>query len=184
MKQWKKITSMLIVFTFLIGIMGSNLSATTQLNKANEDVFSGEQLEFADIVMSNLENYTDSDGNPQIKITDKISLQDQLNTNSSNIISFEELESTISDFNYYMSAGENALTELAEEFKNSLQQNNGIQPMALTCSDILGIIGLIHSGNYALAAMLLGVTGPAAFLVPFLIATAYTAGSVLGCRYG
>lgn len=182
MKQWKKLTSLLMAVVFLVGIISSPVSAATQMNKLVEDALTDEQIEFVEVVMGSLENYTDlSSGNPQIKIIDKDKLKSEMDALSSDIMTFEELEATISNFNYYMSDGENALTELVDEYKVELEESE-YQTMGLSCSDILSIIGLIHSGNYALAAFLLGVTGPAAVIVPLLVAAAYTAGSVIGCK--
>lgn len=131
MKQWKKVTSVLMMIVFLIGTLGSPVSAATKLNKGNQDTLTVEQLKFAEVVMENLENYTDLDGNPQIKIINKNRLQNQMNSVSVGSITFEELETTVSKFNYYMSDGENALTELVDDVTRSLDEslNNGYQTM-------------------------------------------------------
>nr|WP_295975690.1 hypothetical protein [uncultured Bacillus sp.] len=178
MKLSKKVTIGLMTAVLLIGIMGSSFSvqAATSQNNGLTD----EQMELARVVMSSLENYTDSEGNAQIKIINKHELKKQIAKMNTDLIKFKDLEKAVSNFNYYMASGDNAVTAAADDVVNQLASQP--VPYGLSCGDILSIIGLIHSGNLALAALLLGVTGPAAFLVPFLVAAAYTAGSVIGCN--
>ncbi len=47
-----------------------------------------------------------------------------------------------------------------------------------TCSKALQFIGYIHSGAYAVAGALLGITGPAVVIAPILIGLVYQAGSL------
>ncbi|MCB7068822.1 hypothetical protein LIZ76_02410 [Caldibacillus sp. 210928-DFI.2.22] len=181
----RKVTCLVISITLLFGILGSSVSAQT-IPTRNKGL-TQEQTKIAEIIMRHLENYTDENGNKQLKITNKNELKQQINNSGINLITFEQLETAVSNFNYYMAAGENAVTEAADDISSQLATlknttKTEVGTMKLTCSDIVSIIGLIHAGNYGLAALLLGVTGPAAFIVPFLISAAYTAGSVLGCK--
>lgn len=56
------------------------------------------------------------------------------------------------------------------------------QLAGLSCSDLVSIFGLIHSGHYGYAALLLGISAPVAFTVPFLVGVVWTIGGVIGCN--
>lgn len=182
MNSSKRLVSVLMVATLLIGLLGSPVSASNLPTNANLPELTDEEKEMIQIISAHLDNYVDPNGNVQLKLTNKDELKKQLNNLSGDLITFEELETSIENFNYYVIEGDNAVSDLVDEVSAQLQTNGGIQLMKLTCSDILSIIGLIHSGNLAIAAALLGVSGPAAVSIPILVAAAYTAGSVIGCK--
>ncbi|MED0677607.1 hypothetical protein P4S93_17425 [Aneurinibacillus thermoaerophilus] len=59
---------------------------------------------------------------------------------------------------------------------------NVISTKAISCSDVLGAIGLIYSGSYAAYAAtdaLLGISGGLSAGIPFIIATVYYLASLL-----
>jgi len=79
MKQWKKKTSMLIVFVFLIGMLGSPVSAASTNLGDSKDNLNGElteeQKELALILQESFEGYIDEDKNVQIRIKDNVDLE-------------------------------------------------------------------------------------------------------------
>ena len=102
----------------LFGVLGSSVSAQT-IPTQNKGL-TQEQAKIAKIIMLHLENYTDENGNKQLKITNKNELKQQINNSGTNLITFEQLETAVSNFNYYMAAGENAVTEAAADISLKL----------------------------------------------------------------
>lgn len=179
MKLLQKVTFGLMASILFIGMMGSTVSAQALKSEKKGNGLTEEQMELSEIVVKHLDNFTDSNGNKQVKIINKEELKNELN--NIDILSYEQLQSSVSQFNYYMDNGENTITKTADDVSNQLkanQTNGEISTMGFSCGDALTAIGLIHAGSYTAAAYLLGITGPAAIVVPLLVSAVYGIASI------
>lgn len=86
-------------------------------------------------------------------------------------ITAQELTEVIDKFNSYVAEDNEIISQTKEEVLNQLPTPNS--RARISCGTVMGAIGLIHSGSYSAAAYLLGVTGPASFVIPLLVSTAY-----------
>ncbi|MEQ6377416.1 hypothetical protein RZN25_11355 [Bacillaceae bacterium S4-13-56] len=183
MKIWKKFTFVFMATVLFVGIVGSSVSAqVSPSKKTNKSNLTQEQIVLLQTVSNHLENYTDSEGNKQIKIVNKNELAHKLK-NVDTSLNLGQLQSSINKFNRYMADGDNVVTEtadnIAQEMKDNMNgQQDGVSTMGFSCGDALTAIGLIHSGSYSAATYLLGITGPAAVIVPLLVSTVYGIASI------
>lgn len=176
MKMLQKVTFTLLVAVLVFGIAGSPFAQAASKNETNG--LTEEQMEFSRTILGHLEAYIDENGNQQLRITEAEELESALN--GSEIISYDEFQSVVEQFNTYISEGDNVVSNTADSIAKELNTNEPGQmgTMAISCGDALSIIGLIHAGSYSAAAYALGITGPAALLIPLLTSAAYTAASI------
>jgi len=178
--KFKKFSLITIVTMLLLTMVGAPVSASAKSN--TDQGLSQEEKEIVEIVLGHFENYTNTEGNVQVKIINEKDLENKLNESDVEL-SFEQLQSAVENFNYYMNEGDNLVTDTADDIANQLESNtsNGmITTYAITCSDALSAMGHLHSGSYAAAARLLGLsTGPAGIIIPLLVDAAYTIGAEL-----
>lgn len=178
-----------LLIVFMIGVLAligplAPVSAATINSSTASNGLSERDLQAARIIIKHLETFVDSNGNKQIKVTDKKTLQRDLKS-IKYPLNANQLEKAVERFNYYIVAenGKGIITDMTNDvtskLKGTTSPDTQFTTYALTCSDVLGAISLIHSGSYAAAAYLLGVTGPAAVIVPVLVSTAYYLGSLL-----
>ncbi|WP_330949497.1 hypothetical protein [Virgibacillus sp. MG-45] len=182
MKICKKLTFVFMATVLFIGIVGSSVSAQVSPSKINKNNLTQEQIALVQAVSKHLENYTDSEGNKQIKIVNKNELVHKLKKVDTSL-NFGQLQSSINKFNRYMADGDNVVKETADDISKEMKDNineqqGGISTKAFSCGDALTAIGLIHSGSYTAAAYLLGITGPAAVIIPLLVSTVYGIASI------
>lgn len=185
MKISRKLFTLLTTIILAFGTLASfntTVNASTQTN-----IDGGFTREASQLILDHLTNFTDSNGNLQVKITNPKNLKVEMKKFDLPL-TFEELETTISKFNYYMAEGDNVVTETAENIAKEMKENmanqsynnldSGISTMAISCGDALSVIGLLHSGSYATAAFLLGISTASGLIIPLIIAAAYTAASI------
>lgn len=175
MKKLEKFGLTIMAAMLLLAMVGVPVSASA--NSQTVPGLTEDEQEIATIVLGHFENYTDSEGNVQIKIINENELMHKLE-NSDVELDFEQLQSAVIKFNNYMAKGNNIVSETADDIATQLKANPSegvITTLAVTCSDVLTAIGLIHSGSYSVAAALLGVTGP----VPLVVSAAYSIGSMV-----
>ncbi|MDF7672830.1 hypothetical protein PT281_06045 [Lactobacillus sp. ESL0701] len=113
----------------------------------------------------------DAKGLPQIKIIDTDYLATSLKEAKTGL-SINEVKNVVNKINNFIKAH-------PSEFKN-IDDNPLLRKKHKgTCAKALQFIGYVHSGMYAAAAALLGISGPAAVIVPLVIGLLYQAGSLL-----
>lgn len=109
----------------------------------------------------------------RVSIKDTPELRELLKANGS---SYSELNQMVGQINLYFNKNKSevktSLVNLYTTNKKKKKNRSG------TCSKALQFIGYVHSGAYAAAAAMLGVTGPTAVIVPLLIGLIYQAGSL------
>lgn len=88
-------------------------------------------------------------------------------------ITAQELATVIDKFNSYVSENNKTIIQTKKEVLKQLPNSNRRSRSLISCGNVMGAIGLIHAGSYSAAAYLLGITGPASFIVPLLVSTAY-----------
>lgn len=173
------------VFSVFILVVAS-LLGLSQLGFAETKEDGGltqKEKQTAEIVLSGVSRYVDENGEFQLRINDIDNLQLELEAVNASV-SVEELKEAIDRFNYLIVAenGEGTITNLVDDVSDVLPTPNSnprLRGKLITCSNVMGAIGLIHGGSYSAAAYLLGITGPASLLIPLIISTAYYLGGLL-----
>lgn len=105
------------------------------------------------------------DGTVEVYIKNKDEVANKLAENG---YSYTQVDTVLAQINKYFEGNK-------DEFVPSysvLRKGSG------TCSKALQFIGYVHSGAYAAAGALLGITGPAVVIAPILIGLVYQAGSL------
>ena len=170
----KKFTLMLIGLFLLISFLTPSFSvyATNVEEKSVTDLFSEDKQLLSEVVLNHLTTTINQDNKKELIVVDSETLDKELKAIGAPITG-SEIESAVSKFNYYISVenGKGPITELA-----NLPLPTG---RALDCNTVMSAIGYIHGGSYAIAAALLGITGPAAVIVPVLIGAAYQLATLL-----
>lgn len=138
-----------------VGIVGSSVSAQALPSKTKNSNLTQEQLELLQTVSNQLENYTDSEGNKQIKIVNKNELAHNLKSLDTSL-NLGQLRSSNIKFNRYMAGGDTVVKEtandIAQEMKDNMDEQEGVvSTMGFSCGDALTAIGLIYSGSYTAA---------------------------------
>lgn len=160
--------SVLCLSTF--SLVSSSVYAET--NKNNDSALnSNKTRQLAETISGHLGNRIINE-QKEVIIIDSEGLQLELESINSPI-TYEELVEVVNNFNYYIET-ENGNGPISDMVKRPL-----LRTRAITCSSVMSAIGAIHAGSYAIAAALLGVTGPAATIVPILVGLAYQLGSLL-----
>lgn len=175
MNLWKKGSVLLLLTVFMVGMLGSPVSAgkkssdlaNTGMNELMNEL-TKEQKELSILIEEHTEGYTDANGDLQMSLKNKDKLKNKLSSsNLDKMISYDELEESIAQINSSISDG---------------KTGNEVGVYALSCGSLTTILGWVHAGNYALAAVALGITGFGAAIPAILIGGVWTAASVIGCN--
>lgn len=121
--------------------------------------------EVSNVIQKNIQVIKHMDGTVEVYVKNKDEVANKLVENS---YSYTQVDTVLAQINNYFE-------ENKDEFVPSysvLRKGSG------TCSKALQFIGYIHSGAYAVAGALLGITGPAVVIAPILIGLVYQAGSL------
>lgn len=177
----KKIAMFFMTLLLSLSVLNTSslvYASTAQAVTSSQENMQLESVEYAEVILGALTAYYDSDGNRQVKIVNYENLEKELSAANAPITA-KELQEVVERFNYYIvnEDGDGVITDLTQGVSSQLP--NPMQRSIITCSNVMGALGLIHSGSYSAAAYLLGVTGPSALVVPVLISTAYYLGSLL-----
>ena len=177
MKNFKTVLFLVIMVVAMVVTPSLAFAENQQKNGTNVGP-STDQL--ASVILSNLENVFDINGNKQLEIVDFENLNLELEAINAPI-SATQLQDVINNFNYSIVAeqGNGIITTMTTDVANQLNGPNPYSRKLITCSNVMGAIGLIHAGSYSAAAYLLGLTGPAALAIPLIVSTAYYLGSLL-----
>jgi hypothetical protein len=166
------------IIVFLAGVLClstfvfAGTSVYAEVNEENTSTLSTDQTkQLAEVLTGHLGNQINN-GQKEVVIIDPEGLQLELDSISSPI-SYEELVDVVNNFNYYIKA-ENGDGPISDMVNTPI-----VRARAINCSTVMAAIGAIHAGSYAVAASLLGITGPAAAIVPVVVGLAYQLGSLL-----
>ncbi len=121
--------------------------------------------EVSNVIQKNIQVIKHMDGTVEVYVKNKDEVANKLVENG---YSYTQVDTVLAQINNYFE-------ENKDEFVPSysvLRKGSG------TCSKALQFIGYIHSGAYAVAGALLGITGPAVVIAPILIGLVYQAGSL------
>lgn len=121
--------------------------------------------EVSNVIQKNIRVIKHMDGTVEVYIKNKDEVANKLAENG---YSYTQVDTVLAQINNYFE-------ENKDEFVPSysvLRKGSG------TCSKALQFIGYVHSGAYAAAGALLGITGPAVVIAPILIGLVYQAGSL------
>lgn len=121
--------------------------------------------EVSNVIQKNIQVIKHMDGTVEVYVKNKDEVANKLVENGH---SYTQVDTVLAQINNYFE-------ENKDEFVPSysvLRKGSG------TCSKALQFIGYIHSGAYAVAGALLGITGPAVVIAPILIGLVYQAGSL------
>ncbi|MHC3376168.1 hypothetical protein [Ligilactobacillus equi] len=153
-------TSILVVSLisfFIIIDINQNIKAST-LSSEDTTLITSNNL--SNIIESNIAIFTNENGNAQIFIKNPQEVKRAVENAG---YSYEDVNTAVNEINIYL------------EENNIYIKAPGERS---TCSKALQFIGYVHSGAYAAAASLLGVTGPAAVIIPIVVGAVYQAGSL------
>lgn len=120
------------------------------------------------------------DNSVKVSIVDTPKLRKVLNENN---VSYTELTNMVDQINQYFEKNKRDISSslnylYVSKAKSSKHKHKKKKNNSGTCSKALQFIGYVHSGAYAAAAAMLGVTGPASVIVPLVIGLIYQAGSL------
>ncbi len=121
--------------------------------------------EVSNVIQKNIQVIKHMNGTVEVYVKNKNEVANKLVENG---YSYTQVDTVLVQINNYFE-------ENKDEFVPSysvLRKGSG------TCSKALQFIGYIHSGAYAVAGALLGITGPAVVIAPILIGLVYQAGSL------
>lgn len=121
--------------------------------------------EVSNVIQKNIQVIKHMNGTVEVYVKNKDEVANKLVENG---YSYTQVDTVLVQINNYFE-------ENKDEFVPSysvLRKGSG------TCSKTLQFIGYIHSGAYAVAGALLGITGPAVVIAPILIGLVYQAGSL------
>ncbi len=121
--------------------------------------------EVSNVIQKNIQVIKHMDGTVEVYVKNKDEVANKLVENG---YSYTQVDTVLAQINNYFE-------ENKDEFVPSysvLRKGSG------TCSKASQFIGYIHSGAYAVAGALLGITGPAVVIAPILIGLVYQAGSL------
>ncbi|MCB5950824.1 hypothetical protein LI951_01940 [Enterococcus sp. BWT-B8] len=175
-KVLKVFSVFIMLVTSLIG-----LSQVTFAETSEAETLTPKEQQTAEVVLGGISRYVDKNGDFQLRINDIENLQVELESINASVSAIE-LKEAIDRFNYLIVAedGEGAISNLVEDVSEVLPDpNSRLRGKLVTCSNVMGAIGLIHAGSYSAAAYLLGITGPASLLIPLIVSTAYYLGGLL-----
>lgn len=122
--------------------------------------------EISNVIQKNVRVIKHRDGSVEVYIKNKEEVANKLAENG---YSYTQIDSAVAQINNYFEENKAEFVPSYSVFR----KGGG------TCSKALQFIGYVHSGAYAAAGALLGVTGPAAVIAPLLIGLVYQAGSLL-----
>lgn len=185
-RSFKLLVVLMIAMIAIIGPLSAASAATfkpiNNIKHADpaDFVLTEKDIQASRIIAEHLDTYIDADGNKQVKVTNKKLLQVRLKS-IDYPLNVNELVTAVERFNHLIVSenGDGVITDLVNAVGEEFRTTGEVTTNALTCSDVLGALSLIHSGLYSAAAYALGITGPAGVTIPILIATAYYLGSLL-----
>jgi hypothetical protein len=195
LKIREKVIPLFIALVLMVGVVAGSVSAAGPSNVYTGDLsnsynvenfeLSKEQLEMVELTQEHLKATTDANGNIKIEIVNMEEFEKKVNE-SDYPAEISDINNMIDSYNEYLTSS----TITSSKSKKSIDGPNYVQvpvgggggtvdTSGISCGDALSIIGLLHSGSYAYAAYLLGVTGGLSVGIPFIIAAAYTTASIL-----
>lgn len=193
MKIREKVIPLFVALVLMVGVVAgsvsaagpSNVYAGELSNPYNGETFelSKEQLKMVELTQEHLKATTDANGNIKIEFVNIEEFEQKVNE-SDYPAEISDIHNMIDSYNEYLTSSTGPSSKKAIDGPNYVQVPVGggggtVDTSGISCGDALSIIGLLHSGSYAYAAYLLGVTGGLSVGIPFIIAAAYTTASIL-----
>ncbi|TGY51859.1 hypothetical protein E5340_11080 [Ligilactobacillus murinus] len=120
----------------------------------------------SEVIQKNVRVIKNADGSVKVYIKNKNEVANKLAENG---YSYTQVDTALEQINNYFEENKDEFVPSYSVFR----KGGG------TCSKALQFIGYVHSGAYAAAGALLGVSGPAVVIAPILIGLVYQAGSLL-----
>lgn len=149
-------------------------------NNVTKTAITAAEYELAEIIGSSLIAENNNDGIRQVKIASPEYLKESLKPYK-NTVTYEQIENAVSKFNQYIAEDNDVIKGLTTLDYSKVPENleNNRVKRAITCETVMSALGYAHAGMYGVAAAMLGITGPAAVVVPLLIGAIYQMGSLL-----
>lgn len=181
---FKKFLLISLSLFIMFSVFSSSLEAKNTSTKTVNELWEEKDFKAAEVIMKHLDTYTDKNGYKIIRVLKKKTLDKEL-ANLDYPMTSSQLVSYVENFNELIN-DDKKLSEFTKNVSNELSSlinkdtNSEISVKgAISCSNVLGAIGLIHAGSYTAAALALGITGGLSASIPFIISTAYYLGSTL-----
>lgn len=157
--DYLKICLVVLIAVFTLFLSPLDTSATT----TESNVSDAPNTELSQVIQKNVRVRQNNNGTAEVYIVNATQVREKLLEEG---YSYVQLDNTLDQINSYLKEN------------NVHLRNASMFRKAGTCSKALQFIGYVHAGSYAAAAAMLGVTGPAAVIVPLLVGLVYQAGSL------
>lgn len=171
-----------LLMTFL-AVLGMFVSASVSVyasenNDVSKATITSDEYELAEIIGSSLIAENSNNGVKQVKIASPEYLKESLKPYE-DTITYDQIENAVSKFNQYIAEDNDVIKSLTTLDYSKVPENLENNRKAITCETVMSALGYAHAGMYAVAATMLGITGPAAVAVPLLIGAIYQMGALL-----
>ncbi|MEC0755183.1 hypothetical protein P8884_15805 [Bacillus haynesii] len=179
----KKCLLFFLILALAVTTFSNPLNVNASSTKTVSDLWKDKDYEAAELIIKHLNTYTDANGKMLMKVVDNKDLDKGL-AELNYSMTASELEGYIQNFNELI-VKDGVLSDFTNQVSSDLEKitKNGSSEISvssvITCSNVLGAIGLIHAGSYTAAALALGISGGLSASIPFIISTAYYLGSTL-----
>lgn len=187
MKKLSKLTTQVAVAVSLLSVAAPTFTSAVQASSVEPPVkkpgltseldetdTSRSSVKLSSEIQNSVEVTQNYDNSVEMSIKKTPELEKTLRENN---MSYADLDSMVKQVNRYLRKNKQTISQsLKFMYVNGKITEN--KKRSGTCSKALQFIGYVHAGAYAAAAAMLGVTGPAAVIVPFLIGLIYQAGAL------
>lgn len=187
MKKLSKLTAQVAVAVSLLSVAAPTFTSAVQASSVEPPVkkpgltseldetdTSRSSVKLSSEIQNSVEVTQNYDNSVEMSIKKTPELEKTLRENN---MSYADLDSMVKQVNKYLRKNKQTISQsLKFMYVNGKITEN--KKRSGTCSKALQFIGYVHAGAYAAAAAMLGVTGPAAVIVPLLIGLIYQAGAL------
>ncbi|WP_304976093.1 hypothetical protein [uncultured Ligilactobacillus sp.] len=157
------ILSLFAMISLFVYSSNDAVSANSVENNMNNVEYVNNEV--SNVIQKNIRVIKHMDGAVEVYIKNKDEVAKKLAENG---YSYTQVDTVLAQINNYFE-------ENKDEFVSSYSV---LRKGSETCAKALQFIGYVHSGAYAVAGALLGITGPTVVIAPILIGLVYQAGSL------
>lgn len=158
------ILGLFAMISLFIYISSDTISANSTEGNTNNTEYVNTVI--SKVIQKNIRVIKNTDGSVKVYIKNKNEVVNKLAENG---YSYTQVDTALKQINNYFEENKDEFVPSYSVFR----KGGG------TCSKALQFIGYVHSGAYASAGALLGITGPAVVIAPILIGLVYQVGALL-----